>query len=181
MLVSLPEETPVNELIETRLSFRKDLVGVGARACRRERVLPVLTHLLADPVGCGPRRRTSIHRAREAARLALRQSSGRPAKSSKRSSWRVSAPACRCHSCCSLRVHRRPWPEQLGMLSEALGTAIEALTPGTRRDLVGWVPEVSVRGAVDGTPSDFSALVTGKSVIVCCGSGGQARRPSRLQ
>ena len=37
------------------------------------------------------------------------------------------------------------------------------------------MPEVSVRGAVDGTPSDFSALVTGKSVIVCCGSGGTGK------
>jgi anion-transporting ArsA/GET3 family ATPase len=34
---------------------------------------------------------------------------------------------------------------------------------------------VNVRGVADGAPAGFSGLVTGKSVIVCCGSGGTGK------
>ena len=39
MLVSVPEETPVNELIETAYRF-EDLVGVALAPVVRERLLP---------------------------------------------------------------------------------------------------------------------------------------------
>ena len=49
MLVSLPEETPVNELIETAYRF-EDLVGVALAPVVVNACYPTLTHLRADPV-----------------------------------------------------------------------------------------------------------------------------------
>jgi anion-transporting ArsA/GET3 family ATPase len=49
MLVCLPEETPVNELIETAYRF-EDLVGVALAPVVVNSCYPVLTHLLAEPV-----------------------------------------------------------------------------------------------------------------------------------
>ncbi|MGA3352254.1 MAG: ArsA-related P-loop ATPase [Acidimicrobiales bacterium] len=49
MLVSLPEETPVNELIETAYRF-EDLVGVALAPVVVNSCFPVLTRLQADPV-----------------------------------------------------------------------------------------------------------------------------------
>ena len=48
MLVSLPEETPVNELIETAYRF-EDLVGVALAPVVVNSCYPVLEHLSADP------------------------------------------------------------------------------------------------------------------------------------
>ena len=70
MLVSLPEETPVNELIETAYRF-EDLVGVALAPVVVNACYPVLTHLLADPVVAAESGERSIHQApAEAARLA---------------------------------------------------------------------------------------------------------------
>ncbi|MGA2530309.1 MAG: ArsA-related P-loop ATPase [Acidimicrobiales bacterium] len=49
MLVSLPEETPVNELIESAYRF-EDLVGVALAPVVVNSCYPVLTHLETDPV-----------------------------------------------------------------------------------------------------------------------------------
>ena len=69
MLVSLPEETPVNELIETAYRF-EDLVGVALAPVVVNACYPVLTHLLADPVAAAEAANVDPPGPAEAARLA---------------------------------------------------------------------------------------------------------------
>ena len=99
MLVSLPEETPVNEVIETAYRF-EDLVGVALAPVVVNACYPVLTHLLADPVAAA--RVANADPPGLAKRPGWRQQRGfgLPAKRSKRSSWPVSARACRYRCCC---------------------------------------------------------------------------------
>ena len=100
MLVSLPEETPVNELIETAYRF-EDLVGVALAPVVVNACYPVLTHLLADPVAAA---KVANARSTGACRSGPTGGGGKvpgePAKSSRRSRWPASLLACRCHSCC---------------------------------------------------------------------------------
>ena len=68
MLVTLPEETPVNELVDTAYTL-EDRVGVSARAHRRERLR---TRRLPR------RRRRRRRRAADAVAVGLRSTTARP-------------------------------------------------------------------------------------------------------
>jgi anion-transporting ArsA/GET3 family ATPase len=68
MLVTLPEETPVNELIETAYRF-EDLVGVALGPVVVNACYPVLSHLSADPVAAAALSGADAPRRARAARL----------------------------------------------------------------------------------------------------------------
>jgi len=69
MLVSLPEETPVNELIETAYRF-EDLVGVALAPVVVNACFPVLAHLAVDPVAAARAADRDPPSLADAARLA---------------------------------------------------------------------------------------------------------------
>ena len=128
MLVSLPEETPVNELIETAYRF-EDLVGVALAPVVVNACYPVLTHLLADPVAAAKVANADPPRPAEAARL-VAAARFRVARQELQA-----IQVARLGAGLPLPQLLLPYeftadlgPEQLGMLSEALGTAIEALS-----------------------------------------------------
>ncbi len=127
MLVSLPEETPVNELIETAYRF-EDLVGVALAPVVVNACYPVLTHLLADPVAAAEAANADPPSSVEAARLAA------AAKFRVTRQELQAIQLARLAAALPLPQLLLPYefnaalgPEQLSVLSEALGTAIEAL------------------------------------------------------
>ena len=130
MLVCLPEETPVNELIETAYRF-EDLVGVALAPVVVNACYPVLTHLLTDPVAAAAAANADPPGPVEAARLAA------AAKFRATRQELQAIQVARLGAGLPLPQLLLPYeftaelgPEQLGQLSEALGTAIEALSSG---------------------------------------------------
>ncbi len=130
MLVCLPEETPVNELIETAYRF-EDLVGVALAPVVVNAYYPVLPHLLTDPVAAAVAAKVDPPCPAEAVRLAAA------------ANFRVTRQELQATQVARLRASLPlpqlllPFeftadlgPEELGKLSEALGTAIEQLSAG---------------------------------------------------
>jgi anion-transporting ArsA/GET3 family ATPase len=130
VLVCLPEETPVNELIETAYRF-EDLVGVALAPVVVNAYYPVLTHLRTDPVAAAVAAKVDPPCHAEAVRLAAA------------AEFRVTrqelqaAQLARLGAGLPLPQLLLPFeftadlgPEELGKLSEALGTAIEQLNAG---------------------------------------------------
>jgi anion-transporting ArsA/GET3 family ATPase len=127
MLVSLPEETPVNELMETAFQL-EDLVGVALAPVVVNACYPVLSHLRANPMA-----------AAEAANVAL-PDQPLSARLRAAASFRAirqglqSVQLARLADGLPLPQLPLPYqftadlgPEELGALSEALGAGIEAL------------------------------------------------------
>jgi anion-transporting ArsA/GET3 family ATPase len=130
MLVSLPEETPVNELVETAYRF-EDLVGVALAPVVMNACYPVLTHLDSDPVAAAESAGAPVPSSVEAARLAA-------AGAFRETRQELQAvQAARLAAGLPLPQLALPYqfsaelgPQQLGILSDALGAAIEALDLG---------------------------------------------------
>ena len=127
MLVSLPEETPVNELVETAYRF-EDLVGVALTPVVVNACYPVLSHLGVDPVAAAEAVGAP---APDAAQAALLVSAAR-FRQSRQDLQAVQA--ARLASGLPLAQLALPYqftaelgPDQLGVLADALGGAIEAL------------------------------------------------------
>jgi len=128
MLVCLPEETPVNELVETAYRF-EDLVGVALAPVVVNACYPVLTHLLADPVAAAVAAGVVPPSPAEAVRLAA------AAKFRVTRQELQATQVARLGSGLPLPQLLLPYeftadlgPRELGKLSEALGTAIEQLS-----------------------------------------------------
>lgn len=130
MLVCLPEETPVNELIETAYRF-EDLVEVALAPVVVNACYPVLTHLLVDPVAAAEAANVDPPCPAEAVRLAA------AAKFRVTRQELQAVQVARLAAGLPLPQLLLPFeftadlgPEELGKLSGALGTAIEALSAG---------------------------------------------------
>lgn len=127
MLVSLPEETPVNELVETAYRF-EDLVGVALAPVVVNACYPVLTHIGVDPAAAAEAAGAPAPDRGEAARLAA-------AAAFRETRQDLQAvQAARLAAGLPLSQLALPYqftaefgPEQLSVLSEALGAAIDAL------------------------------------------------------
>ncbi len=128
MLVSLPEETPVNELIETAYRF-EDLVGVALAPVIVNACYPVRTHLLADPVAAAEAANADPPGSAEAARLtaAARFRATRQDLQAIQLE-RLAAGLPLPQLLLPYQFNADLGPEQLGALSEAFGAAIDALS-----------------------------------------------------
>jgi anion-transporting ArsA/GET3 family ATPase len=127
MLVTLPEETPVNELIETAFRF-EDQVGVALAPVVVNACYPVLAHLAADPMaaaaaaGADPPGRALAAEMVAAARFrAGRQEL--QATQLERLAHGLPLPQL----VLPYQFTAELGPDQLGELSEALGRAIDHL------------------------------------------------------
>ena len=130
MLVSLPEETPVNELIETAYRF-EDMVGVALAPVVVNACYPVLTHLSADPKRPPWAARATPPTPAQAARLPRRPQVPRTRQELQ------ATQAARLAEGLPLPQLSLPYqftaelgPDQLGLLAEALAAAVEALDLG---------------------------------------------------
>jgi anion-transporting ArsA/GET3 family ATPase len=127
MLVSLPEETPVNELIETAYRF-EDLVGVALAPVVVNACYPVLEHLGADPVAAAAAAGVGAPGPPRAARLAAaaRFRIGRQelqATQTERLALGLPLPQLALPYQFSAELG----PHELGALAQGLGTAVDAL------------------------------------------------------
>jgi len=127
MLVSLPEETPVNELIETAYRF-EDLVGVALAPVVVNSYYPVLRHLAADPVAAAQAAGATLPDPDQAARLAA-AAAFRETRQDLQATQaaRLAAGLPLPQLLLPYQFSAELGPEQLGVLSEALGSAIDAL------------------------------------------------------
>jgi len=128
MLVTVPEETPVNEIVETAYRF-EDLVGVALAPVVVNAYYPVLTHLSVDPTAAAEAAGAAPLDAGGAARLAA------AAQFRETRQELQAVQAARLAEGLPLPQLLLPYqftaelgPEQLTALSQALGAAIEALT-----------------------------------------------------
>ena len=128
MLVSLPEETPVNELIETAYHF-EDLVGVALAPVVVNTCYPVLSHLLTDPVAAAEAANADPPDPVEATRLAA-AARFRATRQDLQSIQmaRLAAGLPLPQLVLPYQFTADLGPVQLGVLSEALGAAIDALS-----------------------------------------------------
>ncbi len=128
MLVSLPEETPVNELIETAYRF-EDLVGVALAPVVVNACYPVRTHLLADPVAAAEAANADPPGSTEAVRLtaAARFRTTRQDLQAIQLG-RLAAGLPLPQLLLPYQFNADLGPEQLGALSQAFGAAIDALS-----------------------------------------------------
>jgi anion-transporting ArsA/GET3 family ATPase len=128
MLVSLPEETPVNELIETAYRF-EDLVGVALAPVIVNACYPVRTNLLADPVAAAEAAKADPPGSAEAARLAA-AARFRATRQDLQAIQleRLAAGLPLPQLLLPYQFNADLGPEQLGALSEAFGAAIDALS-----------------------------------------------------
>ncbi len=130
MLVSLPEETPVNELIETAYRF-EDLVGVALVPVVVNVCYPVLTLLGADPTaaaeaaGAAPPRPSEVKRMVAAAAFRESRQELQAIQSA-----RLAAGLPLPQLLLPYQFTAELGPEQLSELAEALGTAIDGLSVG---------------------------------------------------
>jgi len=128
MLVSLPEETPVNELIETAYRF-EDLVGVALAPVVINACYPTLTHLLADPVAAA----AAAGQEPPGPALAAQLAAAAMFRSSRQELQAVQT--ARLAEGLPLPQLSIPYqftadlgPKELAAISEALGSAIEKLS-----------------------------------------------------
>jgi len=127
MLVSLPEETPVNELIETAYRF-EDLVGVALAPVVVNACYPVLTHLSADPVAAAAAAGAELPGPEEAAQLAAAaefRSSRQDLQAMQMERLAAGLPLPQL--ALPYQFTADLGPKQLGVLSRALGADIDAL------------------------------------------------------
>ena len=127
MLVSLPEETPVNELIESAYRF-EDLVGVALAPVVVNSCYPVFTHLEVDPGAAASVAGAERPGPERAAQLKPRRPFGSAVKTFRPPKSAASQQACpfrsfTCHIS-SLLSSGRP---SSSALSQALGQAVDAL------------------------------------------------------
>ena len=130
MLVSLPEETPVNELIETAYRF-EDLVGVALAPVVVNACYPVLTHLFADPMIAAKVANVALPSPAEATSLASAarfRASRQELQAVQLSRLRDGLPLPQL--VLPYEFTADLGPKELGMLSEALGIAVDALSSG---------------------------------------------------
>jgi anion-transporting ArsA/GET3 family ATPase len=128
MLVSLPEETPVNELVETAYRF-EDLVGVALAPVVVNASYPVLTHLRIDPVLAAEAAGAVAPSPGEAARLAAAAAfRGTRQDLQAVQAARLAAGLPLAQFVLPYQFSAELGPEELGVLSEALGSAIDALS-----------------------------------------------------
>lgn len=128
MLVSLPEETPVNELVETAYRF-EDLVGVALAPVVVNACYPVLTHLDIDPVLAAEAAGAVAPSLGEAARLAAAAAFRRTRQDLQAvQAARLAAGLPLAQFVLPYQFSAELGPEQLGALSAALGSAIDALS-----------------------------------------------------
>ena len=129
MLVSLPEETPVNELIETAYRF-EDLVGVALAPVVVNACYPVLTHLLADPAaaaaaaGCERPSPAQAARLAAAARFRVSRQELQAVQTA-----RLAAGLPLPQLALPYQFTAELGPEELGAISRALASAIDELSP----------------------------------------------------
>jgi len=128
MLVSLPEETPVNELIETAYRF-EDLVGIALAPVVVNACYPVFTRLSADPVAAAEAAGMEPPGPVEAGRLAA-AAEFREARQDLQAvqTARLAAGLPLPQLLLPYQFIADLGPEELGVLSEALGVAIEVLS-----------------------------------------------------
>jgi hypothetical protein len=127
MLVSLPEETPVNELIETAYRF-EDLVGVALAPVVVNACYPVLTHLSVDPVVAAAAAGAEPPGPEEAAQLAAAaefRSSRQDLQATQMERLAAGLPLPQL--ALPYQFTADLGPDQLGVLSQALGADIDAL------------------------------------------------------
>jgi anion-transporting ArsA/GET3 family ATPase len=128
MLVSLPEETPVNELIETAYRF-EDLVGVALAPVVVNACYPVLTHLAADPVAAAVAAGVDPPGPGEAARLraAAQFRAGRQVLQVVQTE-RLAIGLPLPQLALPYQFTADLGPDQLAVLAEALAAAVDALS-----------------------------------------------------
>ena len=129
MLVSLPEETPVNELVETAYRF-EDLVGVALAPVVVNACYPVLTHLRTDPVAAALAAGAQLRAPAEAGRLAA-AAAFRETRQDLQAAQaaRLAAGLPLAQLALPVPIHRRARPRAARARSrEALGAAIDALS-----------------------------------------------------
>jgi hypothetical protein len=155
VLVTIPEETPVNEAVETAFSL-EDRWASGLVPSSVNGSVPEVAGLDAEPVAAAERPARRCGRAR---RQPWRRRGFRHARMALQDS-RVKRLRSRCH--CPMRL---PFlfttdlgPRRLDVLARALLGEIDAL-PGCRHD----------RGSATWWPK--------RNIVVCCGSGASARPP----
>ena len=128
MLVSVPEETPVNELIETAYRF-EDQVGVALAPVVVNACYPVLTHLGTDPSAAAEAAGTTVPDPAEADRLSaaaeFRQT--RQALQAVQAS-RLAAGLPLPQLLLPYQFTAELGPKELSALSDALGAAVDDLT-----------------------------------------------------
>ena len=154
LLVTLPEETPVNELVDTAYSL-EDRVGVSSRASRGQRPLSGTARHRCRPGGS---RRSGEGRA-HAGRGRRARGSGGVSRRAARRATRASGPAVRAPAAAadppSVRVHDRPVPRRCARARRR--RARRHRRP--RRDAVTAAPTLE-------------AVLSGSSIVLCCGTGG---------
>ena len=128
MLVSLPEETPVNELVETAYRF-EDQVGVALAPVVINACYPTLSHLLADPVAAA----AAAGREPPGPALAAQLAAAAMFRASRQELQAVQT--ARLAKGLPLPQLPLPYqftaelgPKELASISEALGSAIEKLS-----------------------------------------------------
>jgi len=128
MLVSLPEETPVNELIETAYRF-EDLVGVALAPVVVNECYPTLTHLFADPVAAASaagREPPGPALAAQLAAAAMFRASRQELQAVQTARLAQGLPLPQL--ALSYQFSAELGPNELAAISEALGSAIEKLS-----------------------------------------------------
>ena len=127
MLVTLPEETPVNELIETAFRF-EDQVGVALAPVVVNGAYPVLHHLDADPTEAAKAAGVPVPGPDELLRLE-RAASFRAARqrlqSEQTARLAIELPLAQLHLpyCFTAELG----PDELALLARALGESVDAL------------------------------------------------------
>ena len=163
MLVTLPEETPVNELVETAFSL-EDQVGVSLGPVVVNGLYPDRAGLDTDPADAAEAAGASLRGGEADAARRRRRRSAATAPSSRPSSSAGSPSGCRSPSSAS-RTCSRPtsaWPSSTSSPT-ALLDGIGALPgPGAQRS---GERAMSERRELD-------ELVASSEIIICCGSGG---------
>ena len=152
VLVTLPEETPVNEIVETAFAL-EDEVGVKLGPDHRQRPLPGPTR--AGGRACdeaGRRRRPRAWRGRPAFRLARQ---AQQAEQVARLSARLPLPQVHL----PFVLHRRPHRRRPG----AAGRPPARPAGGAGGMTAGEEP---------GPGPALGRLVAERTIVVCCGSGG---------
>ena len=171
VLVTIPEETPVNEAVETAFSL-EDRVGIGLG--------PIVVNGVYPAGRRARRRRAAVAAAAADADVALRPGRGRgagrgrplpprPHGAAGRAGGAARGAAPAAPAAPAVPVHRRDRPAELDELARALlgrdrgpGGAAAMTAPAAG----------PAAGPVLRRPAALADLVAERSIVVCCGSGG---------